>query len=291
MEQELDHALRPLLERLRGLEVEEAEQVDEREREEEERGRPRRSGVSRPSSALDPAEQEREPGRGPSARPRARASRRPPTGASRTRPSPRVARKSADEDRVARSRDRPQQLGGLLDTRPPREPLARLGGKLDVRQAAVPEALDEARRAPRRGASGSSGGATTPAPVSRISSAAAPSGGTAARIGTPGGEVLEHLPGEDTLAAPARLGDQQQQAPPSRAAARARSSAGAYGISSSRSPRPSPSAHSRSAERKSPRKRATTSSPSRARACRNGRGSRLPKKLPACVIRKRSAGR
>ena len=66
---------------------------------------------------------------------------------------------------------------------------------------------------------------------------------------------------------------------------------GTYSCSSSRSPRPSPSAHSRSEERKSPTKRATTSRPDSASAVRNGRGSRLPKNEPVCVIRKRSPRR
>src|SRR3954462_7026683 len=60
-------------------------------------------------------------------------------------------------------------------------------------------------------------------------------------------------------------------------------------MSSSRSPRPSISTHSRSAARKSPTKRATTSSrPDFANAERNVRGLRWPKKLPVCVTRKRS---
>src|SRR5439155_36345 len=41
----------------------------------------------------------------------------------------------------------------------------------------------------------------------------------------------------------------------------------------------------------SPRKRATTSTPDRSSAVRNGRGSRLPKNEPACVIRKRGPRR
>ena len=47
--------------------------------------------------------------------------------------------------------------------------------------------------------------------------------------------------------------------------------------------------NSRSPGRKSPRNRTvTSSSPESASACRNGRGSRLPKNEPACVMRKRS---
>ena len=55
------------------------------------------------------------------------------------------------------------------------------------------------------------GATTTPAPVSRIRSAAAPSGGTSGEDRPLGGEVLEHLAGEDPAPAPARLGDQEQQ--------------------------------------------------------------------------------
>ena len=103
-----------------------------------------------------------------------------------------------------------------------------------------------------------------------------------------GGEVLEDLPGEHAAAAAARLGDQQQQRlrvalELERAAARRRTGSARAGRRAR-----ALSAHSRSAGRKSPTKRATTSSPDSASAVRNGRGSRLPKKLPVCVIRKRS---
>ena len=81
-------------------------------------------------------------------------------------------------------------------------------------------------------------------------------------------------------------------APPSRAGARA--SAGAARTGSARAGRRARalSAHSRSAgaevaEEARRRRRGRT----RASAVRNGRGSRLPKKLPACVIRKPLAGR
>ena len=78
--------------------------------------------------------------------------------------------------------------------------------------------------------------------------------------------------------------------PRSRAAGRATPRGERTGRSSSRSPRSSVSAQARSRSRKSPRNRATTSSPEPASASRNGRGSRRPKKLPACVMRKRSDG-
>ena len=65
---------------------------------------------------------------------------------------------------------------------------------------------------------------------------------------------------------------------------------GRYSTSSRRSPRPSVSAHSRSDERKSPTNRATASRFASWNAWRNGLGSRLPKKLPVWVMRKRRAG-
>ena len=82
-------------------------------------------------------------------------------------------------------------------------------------------------------------------------------------------------------------------APPSRAAARASGAAARRGSARAGRRAPSCSAHSRSVERKSPRKRATDDRRARtlASAVRNGRGSRLPKNEPACVIRKRSDGR
>ena len=61
--------------------------------------------------------------------------------------------------------------------------------------------------------------------------------------------------------------------------------------SSMRSPRPSDSAYSRSAARKSPAKRADDVVEAGLRERRrNGFGSRLPWKWPACVIRRRSLG-
>ena len=158
------------------------------------------------------------------------------------------------------------------------------------RQAAVRRSARAARRARSCIASTSSGGATTPAPVSRIRSAAAPSGGTAARIGRSAARYSKTFPERTPLPRPPASGIRSSSASESRWSSSA-AWRGAYGISSSRSPSPRSSAHSRSAERKSPRKRACTSSPDSSSAVRNGRGSRLPKKLPVCVIRKRVARR
>ena len=57
----------------------------------------------------------------------------------------------------------------------------------------------------------SSGATTTPAPASRISSAAAPSGGTTARIGRSAARYSNTFPREHALAPAARVGDQQEQ--------------------------------------------------------------------------------
>ena len=57
----------------------------------------------------------------------------------------------------------------------------------------------------------SSGATTTPAPVSRMRSAAAPSGGTAARIGRSAARYSNTFPLEHALAAPARFGDEEQE--------------------------------------------------------------------------------
>ena len=124
-----------------------------------------------------------------------------------------------------------------------------------------------------------------------MSSAAAPSGGTAARIGRSAARYSNTFPDSTPCPRPPASGISSSSASESRCSASA-SRRETYGWSSSRSPRPSDSAHSRSARRKSPTKRATTSSrPDSASAVRNGRGSRLPKKLPVWVIRNRSARR
>ena len=132
----------------------------------------------------------------------------------------------------------------------------------------------------------SSGATTTPAPVSRISVGGSAVGRDDREDRALGGEVLEHLPREHAAAAAVGLGDQEQQRLGVALELERHGGAGRTGSSSMRSM--IPAAHSRSAARKSPTKRATTPS-TRASAVRNGRGSRLPKNEPACVIRNRSA--
>ena len=81
--------------------------------------------------------------------------------------------------------------------------------------------------------------ATTPAPVSRISSAAAPSGGTTARIGRPTAMYSKTLPERTPFPRPPASGMSRRSASESRCSA-SDSERGAYGISSSRSPSSSP---------------------------------------------------
>ena len=68
-----------------------------------------------------------------------------------------------------------------------------------------------ASRSARAIPSTSSGATTTPAPASRISSAAAPSGGTTARIGRSAARYSNTFPESTPLPAAAGLRDQQQQ--------------------------------------------------------------------------------
>ena len=140
-----------------------------------------------------------------------------------------------------------------------------------------------------RSASTSSGGATTPAPVSRISSAAAPSGGTAARIGRSAARYSKTFPESTPLPRPPASGIRSSSASESRCS----SSAAARRVRDQLEPvaeaRASPPTRGRpsGSRRRSARRRPW---PDSASAVRNGRGSRLPKKLPVCVIRKRSPG-
>ena len=82
MEQELDHPLRPLRERLRRLEVEPPDQVDEQERDEEREGDHRRA-LEAPVEALDAVDEEREQEDEVTTSENDSVPR-PPTGASRT---------------------------------------------------------------------------------------------------------------------------------------------------------------------------------------------------------------
>ena len=159
------------------------------------------------------------------------------------------------------------------------------------RPACRPARSARAGRAPTPMPSTSSGATTTPAPVSRSSSAAAPSGGTTARIGRSAARYSKTLPGQHALAAAARVGDQQQQRlgvplelerlAPGRVRQEPEAVAEAELLG------PDPVGRAEVAE-----EARLDVEPGLARA-RSGTacGSRLPKKLPACVIRKRSPRR
>ena len=172
-------------------------------------------------------------------------------------------REEADVDERLRggSRQRPQELGRLLDPRRARELVAPLLGEAHVRQALAArsggassserladgvDVVRRRRRCPRR-SRGSGRRRRRP-------------GGTAARIGRPAAMYSNTLPESTPLPRPPASGIRSSSASESRWSA-SEVERGAYGISSSRSPRPSSSAHSRSALRKSPRKRATDVEP------------------------------
>src|SRR6266550_814085 len=170
-------------------------------------------------------------------------------------------------------------------TRSPRERRMRHSS-----ESGVPSRLPAFQRRCRsssasRRAPSSSEGTTTPAPVSCTSFAAAPSGGTAARIGRSAARYSKIFPVRTPRPRPPDSGIRRSSTSESRCSSSERRR-DTSPSSSMRSPRPSDPAYSRSAARKSPAKRATTSSrPESASARRNGFGSRLPWKWPACVIR------
>ena len=288
MEQELDHPLRPLVERLLRLEVVEADQVDEEERREE----------------------------GEDDQNRAR-------GTSVVGGEPVGGERDEEENRQdVGERDRPGHVPVHLRERD------REDGREEERRRALGEpvftAASRAARRARGRACGATGGRATPrtavavGPVrepprwrstSRVSGALDvvgrrddPGTGLADQLGGRavrrhggedrplGREVLEDLPGEDALAAAARLGDQEQQRL-GVALELERRLARRVGMELEPVAEPEPFRPLAVGGRKSPTKRATTSRPDSASAVRNGRGSRLPKKLPVCVIRKRSPRR
>ena len=205
-----------------------------------------------------------------------------------------VTAKSVARKRAGRRRLCLTSRGSRAARRAPRRasprqlaPLVRASG-VPVERAGPP-ASRRARSSASRMPATSSGATTMPAPVSRIRSR----GGTVRRHDGEdrplGGEVLEDLPREHAAPAAAGLRDQEQQRlrvalELERAAPRRRTGAARAGRRA-RASRPTRGRRCGS-RRRSARRR--PSSPDCASASRNGRGSRLPKKLPVCVIRKRS---
>src|SRR3954447_15798756 len=279
MKHELHHPLPPLVERLLRLDVEEPDQIDheqQREEHEHDRGRAREARHA-------PLERERDQEQN-----RQHIGDADRAGDVPVDLLPRDAEERREEERAADSHASPRSTSASSSTRAPRPRRSRSSAESTV-PSSVPAfhfACSSASAARRAGTS--SAAATTPAPVSRISSAAAPDGGTAAKMGRSAARYSNTFPDSTPCPRPPASGMSRSNASESRCSARA-SRRDTYGCSSSRSPRPRLSAQSRSAARKSPTKRATTSSsPDSASAVRNGRGSRFPKKLPVCVMRKRS---
>src|SRR6266540_305403 len=279
VQHELHHPLAPLVERLLRLDVEEADEVDHEQRRED---REHRHGRAREARRA-PLERERD-----EEQDRQHVGDADRAGHVPVHLLPRDAEQRREEKGAAESHSSPRSTSASSSTRAPRPSRSRSSGESAV-PSRRPSFHSTCSSASARVSAGtSSGGATRPVPVSRISSAAAPSGGTAARIGRSAARYSNTLPESTPWPRPLASGISSSNASESRCSASA-SRRETYGCSSSRSPRPSDSAHSRSATRKSPTKRATTSSsPDSASAERNGRGSRLPKKLPVCVMRKRS---
>src|SRR5581483_6155906 len=286
-EREVDQPLRqplcPLRERIRVREVEVAEQVHDeeaREEAEEDRRRARDTPTCRPDDERADEEDREHVGE-----------RHRPGEA----PVHLLERDAEDARKEQKAREAPHCVT-CSSTRSKSSDRARRDTLRRQSSASGASSSSPARQRARSSPSAptipstSSGATTKPAPAPRIKSAAAPSGGTTARIGRSAARYSNTLPLSTPLPRPPASGIRSSRASESRCNSSERRR-GAYGISSSRSPSPRPSAHSRSAARKSPRNRTTTSSkPERSSAVRNGRGSRLPKNEPVCVSRKRSDG-
>ena len=181
-----------------------------------------------------------------------------------------------------------QELRELLGPRTARQPRTDLRRERSSRSSRPARQRSTSSPSAPAIPSTSSGAATMPAPVSRRSAAASPSGGHGGEDRALGGQVLEHLAREDALSPPVRLRNEQQERV--RVALEGKRLA-VREVRDELEPiasRPRPAANTRSRSRKSPTNRATTAASDRASASRNGRGSRRPKKLPVCVIRKRS---
>src|SRR6266511_551998 len=279
---ELHHSLAPLVERLLRLDVEEADEVDQEQRCEDGE---HRDGCAR-EAWVPPLERERDEKHHGQHVGEADCARHVPVHL-----LPRDAQERREEERAGDPHASPRSTSASSSTRPARPTRSRSSADSGVpfSSPACHFAWSSARAVVRAGTS--SAAATTPAPVSRMRSAAAPSGGTAARIGRSAARYSNTFPDSTPRPRPPASGISRRSTSESRWSA-SDCRRGTYGCSSSLSPSRRVSAHSRSATRKSPTNRATTSSsPDSASAVRNGLGSRFPKKLPVCVIRKRSPRR
>ena len=153
-----------------------------------------------------------------------------------------------------------EQVGELLDARPARErgraTRRESGGRRRARPAASGRAAPSARARSRRRRRARR---RRPRPSRASSRAAAPSGGTSARIGRSAARYSNTFPESTPRPRPSASGISSSSASESRCSSSERRR-GTYGISSSRSPMPGPPPTRGRRERKSPTKRATTPS-------------------------------
>ena len=224
MQDELHHALRPLRERLSRVEAVEAGEVDERERDEE-RQRDDRRARKASVALLDAVPyEEHEEHRGQDVRERERPRELPLQlverhGEHRQQEQP--VEHGLDEDTVAlraprvgaargSSHDLLDERRHLLHARASREPLLVALCELDGREPAVREAcveLDESFRDPLDVVRGDDDpGARLANELGRRAV-----GGDDGEDGTARCDVLVDLPGQNSLAAAACIGDEEQQ--------------------------------------------------------------------------------
>ena len=237
VEEELDQPLAPLGERGRRLEVEEPEQVDGEEGEEE----PERDGGRAGEAAvevLDPAQRE-----GDQEQRREHVREREVAADAPVDLLERDGRDRGEEEgvdeRLAAAHASDLRSSAVSSTRVSRASFRRHSSESVT--SGSPPFLNRrsSSTAPRGARRRRPAAATMPAPVSRIRSAAAPSGGTAARIGRPDAMYSNTFPESTPLPRPPASGISSSSASESRCSA-SEVERGAYGISSSRSPSAEP---------------------------------------------------
>ena len=292
MDHELDETLHELLQRLVRLEVEEPEQVDEREREREPERQHRRA--RQPAVEVGPAH--RQEARDEEDREDVGEADRPGDLPVHLLEGDREERREEEEggrrDSSVIAATSLEERDVLLVARPAREPPLPVVGERGRRSAAL-----RASRLP-----GGSSALRDPVDVlGRDDDARARSRGSArrrhrraeraARIGRSAARYSKTLPESTPLPRPAASGMSSSSASESRwscsdlAAGRVREQL--EPVAEAARARPTRGRRSGSRRRSAPRR----PRPDSASAVRNGRGSRLPKKLPVCVMRKRSPRR
>src|SRR5581483_5134879 len=209
VDQELDEPLHELRERVVGLEVVEPDQVDEHERGEEaeqDHRRVREAGPGQRRVAGDEAEREQ-------------VGERHRAGDVPVHLLVRAAEDRREEEeareRAQRHATRSSSLASSW-TRARRETLARHSSPSVTGSSAPARQRSRIAWSSRAIPSTSSGATTTPAPVARTSSAAAPSGGTTARIGRPAARYSNSFPESTPRPRPPASGIRSRSASESR---------------------------------------------------------------------------